>query len=178
MSIPEYALHKFITTVPICVQTSSLASVLEIFSQGKCDRMAVVNEQQKPTGIIKLQQLMPYFMTAYAREDDLNIQPLWTLDIVEPIATLPADLSVEQFQVLCSQQLQINNDFNWALVDSEGKLIGLLDQAKLLQFFTLLPATENSQNQHQPLNRQSLEHHQVASNENNVALVLNSSTLR
>ena len=172
MSMPEYALHKFMTTVPICVQTSSLASVLEIFSQGKCDRIAVVNEQQ-PIGIIKLQQLMPCFMTGYGR-DDLDIQqPLWTLDVVEPIATLPADLSVEQFQVLCSQQLQINNDFNWALVDSEGKFIGLLDQAKLLQFFTLLPTTENSQNQHQPLNRQSLDHHQIASNENNV-VVLNS----
>jgi signal transduction histidine kinase/CheY-like chemotaxis protein len=166
MLMSEYVLNDFMRTVPSCVQTTSLALVLEIFSLGNCDRLVVLNEQQNPLGVITLQRLMPIVMT----RRDLDVQqPLSALDVgvVEPIATLPANLKVEQFRAnLTCQQLQPNSDYNWALVDADGKFAGLVDYTGLLQFLALSPvAIAHSQSESNEL---------AAINENSVGLVLNS----
>lgn len=163
----EYVLNDFMRTVPSCVQTSPLALVLEIFSLGNCDRLVVLNEQQNPLGVITVQRLMPIVMTRC----DLDVQqPLSALDVavVEPIATLPANFKVEQFRGnLGSQQLQPNSDFDWALVDADGKFTGLLDYTGLLRFLALSPVAI--------AHSQSESNDQIAAiNENSVGLVLNS----
>ena len=162
----EYVLNDFMRTVPSCVQTSPLALVLDIFSLGNCDRVVVLNEQQNPLGVITLQRLMPIVMTRC----NLDVQqPLSALDVavVEPIATLPANCNVEQFRAnLDSRQSQPNSDYNWALVDADGKFAGLLDYTGLLQFLALSPvAIAHSQSESNEL---------AAINENSVGLVLNS----
>lgn len=166
MLMSEYVLNDFMRTVPSCVQTTSLALVLEIFSLGNCDRLVVLNDQQNPLGVITLQRLMPIVMTR--RDVDVQ-QPLSALDVavVEPIATLPANLNVEQFRAnLPSRQSQPNSDYNWALVDADGKFTGLLDYIGLLQFLALSPvAIAHSQSKSNEL---------AAINENSIGLVLNS----
>lgn len=166
MLMSEYVLNDFMRTVPSCVQTSPLALVLEIFSLGNCDRLVVLNEQHNPLGMITLQRLMPIVMTRC----NLDVQqPLSALDIavVEAIPTLPANLNVEQFRAnLTSRQLQSNSDYNWALVDADGKFAGLLNYTGLLQFLALSPvAIAHSQSESNEL---------AAINENSVGLVLNS----
>lgn len=166
MLMSEYVLNDFMRTVPSCVQTSPLTLVLEIFSLGNCDRLVVLNEQQNPLGVITLQRLMPIVMTRC----DLDVQqPLsaLALAVVEPIATLPANFNVEQFRVnLTSRQWQPNSDYNWALVDADGKFTGLLDYTGLLQFLALSPvAIAHSQSKSNEL---------AAVNKNSVGLVLNS----
>ncbi|MCL1469456.1 hybrid sensor histidine kinase/response regulator [Argonema antarcticum] len=68
--MPTPCLKEFIVTVPICTQMTSLAAVLEILAQGKCemnpkqicytDRLVVVSEQQRPLGMLHLSSLLPY----------------------------------------------------------------------------------------------------------------------
>lgn len=142
--MPEYMLRDFIATVPNCVQTNPLAVVLEIFSQGKCDRLVVLNQQHCPVGVLPLQRLMPQLINAAGCGISLDVQqPLSALDVdlIEPIATLPAELSIEQFKLyLHSQQFQINTDSDWAIVDVDGKFLGLLESSRLWQFIALSPA--------------------------------------
>lgn len=130
-------LYDFIATVPICVQNAPIAVVVDIFSQEQCDRLVIVSEQQYPIGVLSLRHLMPQLMSAAGQGASLDKkQPLWAQAqaLVEPIATVPAILSVEQFGVyLCSQNTQANINSEWALVDSNGKFLGLLDSPRLLQ---------------------------------------------
>ena len=145
MSMPKYALHDFIELVPECVDTTRLSIVLEIFSKGQCDRLVVVSEQQCPIGVLHLRRLMPQLMSSYGESGvSLDVQqPVFELgsDLVEPILTIPAELSVEQLGFyLSSQQSQTNTSSDWALIDEAGKFLGLLDSPRLLQFLVSQPA--------------------------------------
>ncbi len=137
MSMLQYPLYDFITSVPICVETSTLAMVLEIFEQEQCDRVVVVNQQQSPIGLLHSARLIEKFLAAVGG-DRLNLQqPLLIFDasLVEPIPTIPAAERVEQFSLfLRYQPSQINhNHLDWALIDPEGKFLGLLDSSRLLR---------------------------------------------
>ncbi len=97
----------------------------------------VVNEQQCPTGVVHLWSLLPDLMTSIERPGEVDrTLPLYGLStsIVEPLATIPAQLSVEQFGAYLRTHLStINTGFDWAAVDSEGKFLGLVDSPRLLQ---------------------------------------------
>lgn len=134
MSIPNSILHDFIVTVPSCFETTRLAVVLEIFSQGQCDLLVVVSEQQCPIGVVYPARLMPYLISSHGYKGNLDVQqPLSAVSlIVEPIVALPAALSVEQFGFyLHSQYFQTDTGPDWALVDSDGKFLGLLNSPHL-----------------------------------------------
>ncbi len=144
------ALHDFIVTVPTCVEATRLAVVLEIFSKGQCDRLVVVSEQQYPIGVVNLRRLMPQMMSSCEdvrgsspSPSYLNVQqPLCGLGLglVEPIVTIPAQLSVEQFGAyLRNQPEKTNTGVDWALVDSDGKFLGLVDSPRLLQDLAISP---------------------------------------
>ena len=132
MSIANFKLHDFIVTVPSCVQTARLSVALELFSQGQCDRLVVVSEQQCPVGVVYPARLISYLISSQGYEGSKEVQqPLSAVDlIVEPIVALPAELSVEQFG-LYLHQLPTDTDSDWALVDSDGKFLGLLDSPHL-----------------------------------------------
>jgi len=132
-------LHEFIATVPSCVEAAHLAVVLEIFSQGQCDRVVVVSENQCPIGVVNLRRIMPQLMSSDGGSLDVQ-QPLnrLGLDLLEPIVTIPAQLSVEQFGAyLRNQADKTNTGFNWALVNRDGKFLGLLDSSRLLQYLAI-----------------------------------------
>lgn len=131
-------MHDFISTVPICVEAANLGMVLEIFSQGECDRVVVVSEHQHPIGVMNLRRIVPYWITSLGLSGgSLDVQkPLneLGLDFVEPIVTVPAQMSVEQFGAYLRQADTTDTVFNQALVDPDGKFLGLLDTSRLLQY--------------------------------------------
>ncbi|MBD2209766.1 hybrid sensor histidine kinase/response regulator [Calothrix sp. FACHB-156] len=136
MSMLQYPLYDFLATVPICIETSTLAMVLEIFEKEQCDRVVVVNQQQCPVGLLHSARCIQKLLAAVGG-DRLNLQqPVsnFALSLIEPIQTIPAVERVEQFGLfLRYQQTQINhNNFNWALIDPDGKFVGLLDSSRLL----------------------------------------------
>jgi signal transduction histidine kinase/ActR/RegA family two-component response regulator len=140
MSMLQYPLYDFLTTVPSCGEANTLAVVLEIFEKEQCDRLVVVNQQQYPIGLLYSARLAQKLLAAVGSEKVLNLQqPLSTLSraIVEPIQTISATEQLAQFSLcLRYQQSQNNQNIDWAIVDADGKFLGLLDNSRLLRLFT------------------------------------------
>jgi signal transduction histidine kinase/CheY-like chemotaxis protein len=137
MSMLHYPLDEFLTNVPICVETTTLATVLEIFENEQCDRLVVVNQQQCPIGLLYSAHVMYKLWVAVDDDQLLNLQqPLsaFSSSLIAPIQTIPANERVAQFALfLRYQQTQINSNSDWALIDPNGKFIGLLDSSRLLR---------------------------------------------
>jgi signal transduction histidine kinase/FixJ family two-component response regulator len=115
---------------------------LESFETQQCDRLVVLNEQQKPVGVIYSAHLLPEILTAnqansnQAGSFDLEQTLIsWGSSLIQPIQALSSDWGVEEFSYLLrSQQNKNNINRDWALIDSEGKFLGLIDSSRLLQF--------------------------------------------
>ncbi|MBR8828798.1 MAG: response regulator [Gomphosphaeria aponina SAG 52.96 = DSM 107014] len=120
------ALQHFIQTVPVCSTKTPLEEVLTIFNSGEHQLIVVVNENQSPLGAIYSGSLIPYL---------LKLQYFYSLDIsslMEPIAILPAAMSVQEF---CGQIVAHENK-SYAVVCSQGKFLGLLNSWSLLKSLT------------------------------------------
>ncbi|MBW4432935.1 MAG: hybrid sensor histidine kinase/response regulator [Pelatocladus maniniholoensis HA4357-MV3] len=138
----KYPLYEFVCTVPICSKTATLKVVLEIFEAQQCDRLIVLNEQQNPIGVIYSAHLLPEILAANQGNSNqagsFNLQqPLASREssLIQPIQTLASDCGIEEFShLLRSQQTKNNINRDWALIDPEGKFLGLIDTSRLLQF--------------------------------------------
>ncbi len=135
------SLKNFIEPVPLCQPTAALASLRSIFSQGNCDRVAVVNEQLQPLGLVYLRSL---WASAADRTNDWE-QPLSESSIaIEPITIVSAALSISEFwEYLQTEELNTPNHSQTisgfskspiGLTDASGQFLGLLDTSHLLQF--------------------------------------------
>lgn len=136
MSMLHYPLYDFQATVPSCPQTSTLAVVLEIFEKEQCDRLVVVNEQQCPVGLLYSARLIQKLLV-YSDDKNLNLQQslsTWGQALIEPIQTISACDRVEQLSWrLGEQEIPKNQSLDWALIDSDGQYLGLVDNSRLLR---------------------------------------------
>ncbi|WP_442940673.1 ATP-binding response regulator [Nostoc sp.] len=136
MLMLDYPLYDFQATVPSCPQTSSLAVVLEIFEQEQCDRLVVVNQQQCPIGLLYSARLIPKLLT-HSDDKNLNLQQslsTWGQGLIEPIQTISASERVERLSLRwCDSQLEKPQNLDLALIDSDGRYLGLLDSSRLLR---------------------------------------------
>src|SRR4028119_1929946 len=103
MSTTSPSLKNFIEPPPLRPQAAGLESLRSIFSSSNCDRVAVVNEQLQPLGLVYLRSL---WACAADRTND-GQQPLSESQIaIEPVRALPAALSVSEFwQYLQTEEL-------------------------------------------------------------------------
>ncbi len=67
MSTTSPSLKNFIEPVPLCLQTAALESLRSIFSSSNCDRVAVVNEQLQPLGLVYLRSLWALWSRSHKR---------------------------------------------------------------------------------------------------------------
>ena len=147
------SLKNFIDRVPLCRPTAMLESLRSIFSQGNCDRVAVVNEQLQPLGLIYLRSLW-----AGAASGTHNwTQPLSESPIaIEPIRTVSAALSVSEFwQYLQTEEGQTpaqpgltsggSKNSPIGLTDANGKFLGMLDSQSLLEYIATLNSSQKAQ---------------------------------
>jgi signal transduction histidine kinase/DNA-binding NarL/FixJ family response regulator len=136
MLMLDYPLYDFQATVPSCLQTSSLAVVLEIFEQEQCDRLVVVNQQQCPIGLLYSAHLIQKLL-AHRDDKNLNLHQsiwMWGQGLIEPIQTISASERVEQLGLhFCEPQAEKHQNLDWALIDSDGRYLGLLDSSRLLR---------------------------------------------
>ncbi|MDJ0735524.1 MAG: ATP-binding protein [Nostocaceae cyanobacterium] len=155
MSILNYPLSEFITRVPSCPTTTTVAAVLAIFSQQKCDRLVVLNEQGLPLGLLRSAGILPQLLTGIGTPSASQLlesqQPVltWGEDIIESIEILPDSWCIEQFSLFLPSQYNCENNplnLNWALIDGDRKFVGLLDSSRLLQFLAQQKAKINSGN--------------------------------
>ncbi|WP_442939178.1 ATP-binding protein [Nostoc sp.] len=135
MLMLDYPLYDFQATVPSCPQTSSLAVVLEIFEQEQCDRLVVVNQQQCPIGLLYAARLIPKLL-AYSDDKNLNLHQslsTWGQALIEPIQTIFASERVEQLSLHLGDAAEKQQNLDWALIDSDGRYLGLLDSSRLVR---------------------------------------------
>lgn len=144
MSMPTRSLKEFMEPVPVCNETAGLATVLKIFSFGNCDRLLVVDRHEFPVGVVRLRTLMPhiiiknnfqkgnYLVTAIGF--DLQ-QPLSHIDLplIEPVTTIAGHFSPGQFWPQLQEILSEGTGREVALVDPDGKFLGMLDSIRLLK---------------------------------------------
>ncbi|MEB3180435.1 MAG: hybrid sensor histidine kinase/response regulator [Nostocaceae cyanobacterium] len=165
MSMLKYRLYEFIYQVPSCLETTTLEMMLEVCQQQDYQRLVVVNEQESPLGFFYPSRLLPQLLAAKQGDITSNQsgscldrkQPVASLaDLcIEPIATLSANFSLEEFgRHLSTQALTEQQVVDWALLDSDGKFIGLLNSSQLLQVLiqelVTIPQTQQSQPQKTP----------------------------
>ncbi len=147
MSMLKYSLYELVVTVPSCFETDTVATILKMQSK-RCNRIIVLNEQQHPIGVLDPGHLVTYLFTDIYEEDpgidnesgenDLfdSQQPISNLksDIFNPIKILPADISWENLCLFLEKEyIGKNIDLESAIVDQDGKFLGVLDRWELLQ---------------------------------------------
>lgn len=150
MPLSSPSLKNFLELVPLCLHTAKLEALRSIFRSCNCDRVAVVNEQQQPLGLVYLSSLMPLA----DRENDWE-QPLSeiTPPTLAPLRSVSADQSVSEFwQYLQAGEINPKTanrenkrdtaslgraggiESPLALTNSDGQFLGLLDSMSLLKF--------------------------------------------
>lgn len=169
MSTPS--LKECAAPVPICAQTTDLTALLEIFHASGSDSIVVVSEQQYPLGVVNLRQVMPHLLTRAMSAATLGTtatrdfsQRLSELEpsVIEPLEIIPASLTISQFWTILTDLGRGRPDtpFNtsnipypegsrqWALVEPDGRFLGLLNSWQLLKFLAPLPQTEDVETCH------------------------------
>ncbi|PPS44263.1 ATP-binding protein [Chroococcidiopsis sp. TS-821] len=158
--MPNPELYDFIANIPSCQQTTQLKTVLEILQQTQGDRVVVVNDEQIPVGVLSAAQLLFYLSHQFQAERyQATIQQVFKnvgRKLIEPIAVLPASLSIAELSVhLQSLPNCQNARCEWVLVDTEGKFCGVVDRVQLTEFFCLNLAQVSSETVKQVSDRQN-----------------------
>lgn len=138
MLLQNIRLRELTQAVPVCSHTAALITALELFSHSQNTRLVIVDDQQHPTGLVNLQRLFPCLVQAQSSVDAIAPDTEITLHtslqaitpaIIEPLVVVPDEWQVRYFLSNLNPQSQ----FNYAVVDREGRFLGLLDTDCLLQ---------------------------------------------
>ncbi len=141
MFVANESLQKFSQSVPFCIQTEPLEAVRSIFRSGQHEVVVVVNHNQVPQGSIYLHTLLPYILNKQRHSQrGLNTRSIdWQkpLQLLEPpilrsLRLLPAGSPTGELMSFLNDSQGDRSPI--ALVDSQGKFIGLLDTLGLLEF--------------------------------------------
>ena len=136
MSIPTLSLElqRFIISVPICSEQVTLEAILAIVQSIKNEAIVVVNEQQSPLGLINCASLLSHLLKQSSNSLELSFSTIDLHSFIEPLIVLPARISVKDLlpYLQVSNSVESNHK-SFALVDLEGKFLGLLDSWSLLQ---------------------------------------------
>lgn len=144
--MPTPSLKECTELVPVCSQTVTLATVLDIFYSSGCDAIVVVSEQQLPLGVINLKQVLPHLLSRARSQENLESittgygdEPLSEIapPVIKPLTILPASLRVSQFLTYLDREM-VNPEQQpgfcsclepqqWAVVEEDGKFLGLLN---------------------------------------------------
>lgn len=145
------ALQQFLKVVPVCEPTTSLGTLQDIFQGGCEDTVAILSDGGAPLGIITLKRFLqhcPHRASANVgsrspgaeKENRSLLEMAQTQqDLLEPIAILPGQMTVEDFYpYLQRTEWRDRLDRPCALVDEAGKFQGLLDGWRLLKMLASL----------------------------------------
>ncbi|XGV95692.1 MAG: ATP-binding protein [Leptolyngbya sp. BL-A-14] len=149
-SIPR--LHAFVQFVPCCAADARLAEVLASLEPGTGtaviaeahDRVVLVDSEHHAIGWVSAEHLLQHLVatglvgprSASQVEPQESVASLRLQDItpsiVEPLVSVEADLALDAFL----PRLQQHPRASYALMDTEGRFLGLLNNSRLLQVLT------------------------------------------
>ncbi|BAZ41091.1 CBS sensor hybrid histidine kinase [Calothrix sp. NIES-4101] len=149
----HYRVDDFISTVPSCLQTTTLAALLDMFEVENCDRLVVLNEQKYPLGLLYSAGVISQLLILAAKNQGSELTNYlqqqffsWNLSLdnslLQPIKTVLATESIEKFRKLLNpRQSSVKTNkqapvADWVVIDSHQKYLGLLNNARLLKHLT------------------------------------------
>lgn len=168
MSSSRHILEDFICPIATCSQAADLDNILKIVQSSQYPTIAVVDEQDFPTGIINGRSLLAFIIRQWSKlsQDEtksINWEQIKTCDDIsnhfeltswiEPVVSVKLDLSLEQL-LSDFQQGVISESNNYIVVDAEKKLLGWLDTFRLSQWlfdYHIKLDRSSSQQQAQPI---------------------------
>ncbi len=151
-------LNQFLEIVPVASQAIAPANALETMTGAGCDRLVLLDERQRPAGIVRLGKLVPCLIQTGAfpalglstggqnaqpgpppeSSRHLSQRPLVEVfpALVEPLPSLWSDLPLPQFL----QRGVLPDGANYAVVDEQCVFLGLLSHGKILAFLAAASA--------------------------------------
>ncbi len=144
MLLPNICLSELVYAVPFFPKTVTIQAALTALSQSQCDRLIILDSQQQPIGIVKLQRLMPQLLSSESLVSmpPLKLPPRLTSPItaiapsvIEPIILVPAEWQLHQLMM----RVQFPDSDAIALINSTGEVLGLLDTEQVFQLLAENP---------------------------------------
>ena len=145
MLLPNICLSELVYVVPVVSNTVTIQAALTALSQSQRDRLIILDSQQQPIGIVKLQRLIPQLLPASENSvslPPLALSPVLTLpitaiapSIIEPIVLVPAEWQLSQLMM----RVQLPDSEAIALINSTGEVLGLLDTEQVFQLLAENP---------------------------------------
>jgi signal transduction histidine kinase/CheY-like chemotaxis protein len=141
MLLPNICLSELMYVVPVFPNTVTIQVALKVLSRSNCDRLIVLDSQQQPMGVVKLQRLFPQLLSSETSDSvpPLTLPPRLNLPItaiapsvIEPIILVPAEWQLSQLMM----RLQLPDTEAIALINSAGEVLGLLDTEQVFQLLT------------------------------------------
>lgn len=134
MSLHGIYLREFVRSLPTCTEHEPLGAILNAFNQHRCDRLIVVNSWHHPLRVIRLSDLLPHFSSSVTEAPlDQHSMPLTTLPdgsaLGSAVIVLPELWTLEQFLLT-----QTPTEQEYALVNQDAQVVGLLDHDRLLAY--------------------------------------------
>lgn len=135
--MPSAILRDSLKPTAVCVQTDTLATILDRFQKERLNEMVVLDGQASPVGIIWVRSLLGYWFGDRPEEmlQKTVAELAGSLDgtgrspLMDPVATLSLELTGEDLDVACRAGVP-----PWAVVDESGRFVGLLDAAEAWRF--------------------------------------------
>jgi len=115
MVIYPASIREFVEPAPVCLQSATVAEVIERIGHAHADRLVLVDERQFPIGIVHAHRLLLHVR----QSQDIDLKPL--------IESLP--LIDETTDLL---EIQFTNSIRyWAVIDRSAQFVGLIDSFSL-----------------------------------------------
>jgi signal transduction histidine kinase/CheY-like chemotaxis protein len=144
MSSSDVTLQEFIAPIPICCQEANLATVIAAIGSSKSDSIAIVDRDRFPLGIVRCRRLTAFLLArkyitvaSNATEIQLNKREFPTVGdlnhLIEPVVNLTAQMKIGEFLLyLQSEPATHITTQTYTVLDSRGKLLGLVDIPQIL----------------------------------------------
>jgi signal transduction histidine kinase len=151
MSSSDVTLQEFVAPIPICCQEANLATLIAAIGKNGSESIAIVDRDRFPIGIVRCRRLTAFllahkYMTVASNATDiqLNKREFPTIGdlnhLIEPVVNLTAQMKIGEFLLyLQSEPATYVTPQDYTVLDSQGKLLGLVNLPQILNCLNSQP---------------------------------------
>ncbi len=152
----DATLQEFVSPVPICRQEANLATIVKAIGSSQSDKIAIVDRGYFPIGIVRCRRLMIFLLDRgylkissnandirFARSEFPTISDL--NNFIEPVVSLTAQMKIGEFLLYLQSESTISEpQQHYVALDSQGKLLGLVNIPQILNCLSFHPQEKST----------------------------------